>query len=74
MTSMRHLTDLLEELVIEGTIPNRPVTPLAHLLSGAMNEAALWLAASHEQERDLDHIMTALTAMLTGLRTPQKDS
>lgn len=67
-TSMRHLTELLEELVNEGTIADQPVTPLAHLLSGAMNEAALWLAASHRPDRDLDHVMTALTAMLNGLR------
>lgn len=68
MTSMRHLTDLLRELMTEGTITDQPVEPLAHLLSGAMNEAALWLAASPQPERDLDHVMTALTHLLTGLR------
>lgn len=68
MTSMRHLTELLQELVDDGTIVDQPVTPLAHLLSGAMNEAALWLAASHTPERDLDHVMASLTRMLTGLR------
>jgi AcrR family transcriptional regulator len=67
-TSMRHLTELLQELVDDGTIVDQPVAPLAHLLSGAMNEAALWLAGSHQPERDLDHAMTALTRMLTGLR------
>jgi AcrR family transcriptional regulator len=68
MTSMRHLTELLQELVDDGTIVDQPVAPLAHLLSGAMNEAALWLAASHVPERDLDHVMASLTRMLTGLR------
>jgi AcrR family transcriptional regulator len=68
MTSMRHLTELLQELVDDGTIVDQPVEPLAHLLSGAMNEAALWLAASHMPERDLDHVMASLTRMLTGLR------
>lgn len=68
MTSMRHLTELLQELVDDGTIVDQPVEPLAHLLSGAMNEAALWLAASHVPERDLDHVMASLTRMLTGLR------
>jgi AcrR family transcriptional regulator len=68
MTSMRHLTELLQELVDDGTIVDQPVEPLAHLLSGAMNEAALWLAASHLPERDLDHVMASLTRMLTGLR------
>lgn len=69
-TSMRHLTELLQQLVDDGTIVEQPVTPLAHLLSGAMNEAALWLAASPRQDRDLDHVMTALTRMLAGLRAP----
>lgn len=68
MTSMRHLTELLQELVDDGTIVDQPVAPLAHLLSGAMNEAALWLAASHAPERDLDHVMASLTRMLMGLR------
>ncbi|HEX6352298.1 TetR/AcrR family transcriptional regulator [Actinophytocola sp.] len=67
-TSMRHLTELLQELIDEGTLVDQPVIPLAHLLSGAMNEAALWLSASPDPSRDLDQAMTALTRMLTGLR------
>jgi AcrR family transcriptional regulator len=67
-TSMRHLTELLQELVDDGTIVDQPVEPLAHLLSGAMNEAALWLAASPRPAHDLDQVMAALTGMLTGLR------
>jgi AcrR family transcriptional regulator len=67
-TSMRHLAELLQELVDDGTIADQPVIPLAHLLSGAMNEAALWLAASPQPERDLDQVMESLTRMLAGLR------
>ena len=67
-TSMRHLAELLQELVDEGTIVDQPVEPLAHLLSGAMNEAALWLAASARPDHDLDQVMAGLTNLLTGLR------
>ncbi|MFD8121652.1 TetR/AcrR family transcriptional regulator, partial [Streptomyces albidoflavus] len=45
-TSGRHLAEVLAVLIEEGTIPAQPVEPLTHLLSGAMNEAALWLGAA----------------------------
>jgi AcrR family transcriptional regulator len=52
-TSMKLLEDGLRDLVGSGTIRPQPVEPLLHLLSGAMNEAALWLARSTDRERDL---------------------
>ena len=42
--SGRRLVEALEELVAGGVLAPRPVEPLARLLSGAMNEAAVWLA------------------------------
>jgi hypothetical protein len=42
--SASHLADALTALIDAGVIAPQPVTPLARLLSGAMNEAALWLA------------------------------
>lgn len=71
-SSMAHLAEILHELVDMGVFADQPVAPLAHLLSGAMNEAALWLAASTDQERDLEHLMGALTALLEGLRTDRR--
>ena len=68
-TSMQHLIDVLTRLVEEGEIPQQPVVPLAHLLSGAMNEAALWLAGSDHPRRDLKQTLTALTGLLESLRT-----
>ncbi|MGN9913552.1 hypothetical protein ACTMTJ_39055 [Phytohabitans sp. LJ34] len=44
--SSRHLAEALDDLVADGTIAAQPMAPLAHLLSGAMNEAALWLATT----------------------------
>jgi AcrR family transcriptional regulator len=67
-SSMRHLADALRRLIDDGVIPDQPVEPLAHLLSGAMNEAAIWLAGSADPERDLTHTVAALTTMIGALR------
>lgn len=66
--SARHLAEALTELIGAGVIAEQPVAPLAHLLSGAMNEAALWLATSRDPA-DLTHTWAALSRMLTALRT-----
>jgi hypothetical protein len=39
--SGRHLAAALTTLVEAGVLRDQPVAPLTHLLSGAMNEAAL---------------------------------
>ncbi len=67
--SARHLTDALTLLVETGAIPPQPVPPLVHLLSGAMNEAALWLADTAEPDA-LPATLAALDRMLAALRTP----
>lgn len=66
-TSARHLAEALTALIEEGVIARQPVAPLTHLLSGAMNEAALWLAASRNPE-DLADARAALSRMLEALR------
>ncbi|MFG2100645.1 TetR/AcrR family transcriptional regulator [Micromonospora echinaurantiaca] len=68
-TSGRHLAEALTELVDSGTIGRQPVAPLARLLSGAMNEAALWLAGTTDPAA-LDDTWAALSRMLDALRTP----
>ncbi|MCP3817869.1 TetR/AcrR family transcriptional regulator [Streptomyces sp. A3M-1-3] len=67
--SARHLAEALTALIEEGTIPPQPVVPLTHLLSGAMNEAALWLATS-ENPQDLADTRAALTRLLESMRAP----
>ena len=66
--SARHLADALADLVDAGAIAPRPIEPLAHLLSGAMNEAALWLARS-TGPTDEEDTVRELTGLLDGLRT-----
>ncbi|WP_328863533.1 TetR/AcrR family transcriptional regulator [Streptomyces sp. NBC_00306] len=61
--SARHLTDALEALAAAGIIADQPVEPLARLLSGAMNEATLWIARGgdpHAVEQALDRLLTGL--------------
>ncbi|WP_433339112.1 TetR/AcrR family transcriptional regulator [Spirillospora sp. CA-294931] len=65
--SARHLAEALTELVEKGVIVAQPVAPLTHLLSGAMNEAALWLATSTEPA-DLQDTLDALERMMAALR------
>lgn len=64
--SGRHLADALTALIAAGAIPEQPVAPLVHLLSGAMNEAALWLAASSDPD-GLAQTQAALTRLLDAL-------
>ncbi|WP_331766704.1 TetR/AcrR family transcriptional regulator [Embleya sp. NBC_00896] len=66
--SARHLSEALTALIDAGTIPAQPVAPLTHLLSGAMNEAALWLARS-TNPTDLPDTRAALSRMLEALKT-----
>jgi AcrR family transcriptional regulator len=65
--SARHLAEALTALIEGGMIAQQPVAPLTHLLSGAMNEAALWLAGSANPE-DLTDARAALSRMLEALR------
>ncbi|MGW7450037.1 TetR/AcrR family transcriptional regulator [Streptomyces sp. NPDC054787] len=68
-SSARHLTEALAALAAAGIIADQPVEPLARLLSGAMNEAALWIARGGDPQAGEQ----ALDRLLTGLRTPRLD-
>nr|WP_203596984.1 TetR/AcrR family transcriptional regulator [Actinomadura bangladeshensis] len=67
-SSARHLAEALEVLVKAGVIADQPVEPLTRLLSGAMNEAALWLARSTTPEAPAQ-TERALDRLLNGLRS-----
>jgi AcrR family transcriptional regulator len=66
--SGRLLAEALTALIAAGIVVPQPVAPLTRLLSGAMNEAALWLARSPDPGRDLSDTWTALARLLTALR------
>ncbi|GGL25094.1 TetR/AcrR family transcriptional regulator [Nocardia jinanensis] len=64
----RHLAEALTSLMDDGVVPAQPVAPLTHLLSGAMNEAALWLASSPDPDA-LSDTLASLRRLLTAVRT-----
>ncbi|MGW0004578.1 TetR/AcrR family transcriptional regulator [Nocardia grenadensis] len=64
----RHLEEALTTLVAAGVLPPQPIPPLTRLLSGAMNEAALWLATSPGPDA-LSDTLTSLRRILEALRT-----
>jgi hypothetical protein len=66
--SGRHLAAALTTLVEAGVLRDQPVAPLTHLLSGAMNEAALWIAGAADRGALAD-AQAALSRILSGLRT-----
>jgi AcrR family transcriptional regulator len=66
-SSGRYLREALQAVIDDGVMAPHPVAPLAHLLSGAMNEAALWLARS-DDPRDLDDTVATLLTLLEALR------
>lgn len=66
--SMKLLEDALHALVEAGQIEPLPVDALTHLLSGAMNEAALWIARSDRTEQALADASLTLEYLLEALR------
>ncbi|MGI5200399.1 TetR/AcrR family transcriptional regulator [Spirillospora sp. CA-108201] len=64
--SARYLAEALTELIQAEVIAPQPVAPLTHLLSGAMNEAALWLASSGDPA-NLPDTQAALARLLEAL-------
>lgn len=70
-SSARHLAESLTALVEAGVLDPQPIKPLTHLLSGAMNEAALWLADSGTAQ-DLEDVWSALARLLGSLRSDSR--
>lgn len=67
--SMALLRAVLSQLIDAGIIAPLPLDALTRLLSGAMNEAALWIATAPDRDAALDQAMSALEALLAGVRT-----
>ncbi len=63
------LKEGLQQAMEEGVIRNQPVDPVAHLLLGAMNEAAMWIARSGKPEAALRLAGESLDELLEGLYT-----
>ena len=60
---------LLRGAVEEGLILPQPVEPLAHVLLGAADEAALYVAGAAEPDHARDEVKAVLHRLVEGLRT-----
>lgn len=58
----------LRAAAIEGALPEDALDATAHLLIGAMNEAAMWIARSGTPETALSEARAVLDRLLAGLR------
>jgi AcrR family transcriptional regulator len=59
---------VLAQLQSKGELQGLSIDALAYLLSGAMNEAALWIAQAEQQDTALESAVSALDALIDGLR------
>lgn len=66
-SSGRLLDEVLAELADAGRVRAQDVAATSALLSGAMNEAALWVAASPDRDGALDQAWSALRRLLRGI-------
>jgi AcrR family transcriptional regulator len=64
------LSEGLREAIAAGDLPAQPVEPLAHLLTGAMNEAGMWIARSPNPAAAHALVTAAFERLLAGLRRP----
>lgn len=62
------LTLGLQWAMVAGQIEDQPVAPLAHVLLGALNEGALFIARSPDRAAARDQVAAAITGLLNGLR------
>ena len=57
----------LQVLMDAGLLADQPVAPLAHVLGGALDEAALYAARAEDRERATAEVRAALYAVVDGL-------
>ncbi len=66
--SLSLLKKCLSDLIDAGVIKRLPLDALAHLLSGAMDEASIWIAQSKDSQRALLQAQTTLESLLSSLK------
>lgn len=65
MNSLREQLQLMQE---QNLIKPNSVEAITHCLSGAMNEAVLWIADHLDQKEKIEEVMIVLQHLLEGLR------
>ena len=72
--SLSLLKECIKELRDQNTIQALPVEALAHLLSGAMDEAAVWIAQSDDSQLSLAQAQKTLEVLLSSLKIKGKQN
>lgn len=58
---------MLGRAVADGTIPDQPIRPTAHVLLGALDEAALFIARADDRDTALAHMYAVCDRLITGI-------
>ncbi|ALC80241.1 MULTISPECIES: TetR/AcrR family transcriptional regulator [Bacillus] len=66
--SMRHLREQLHFLNQQGYLKPVSIDAMTHVVSGALNESALWIAENPEDGESLEQTMTAISLLLNGFK------
>lgn len=66
--SMNSLRELLTAMQEQKLIQVTSIDALTHTLSGAMNEAVLWIAENNERNESIEEVMKVLKALMLGVR------
>jgi AcrR family transcriptional regulator len=69
-TAILPIRNAIQDLADRGLIRDLPAEALAHLINGALNDAALWIGDSADPVRALTEAGAAFEALLQGLRQP----
>jgi AcrR family transcriptional regulator len=69
--SMKALHEGLSELATRNMIQPLPIDALVHILSGAMNEAALWIARADQPQQALTDATITLEQLLQALHATE---
>jgi AcrR family transcriptional regulator len=64
------VTALLTELIDAGAVPAQPIEPLAHVLIGALDEAALYVALAADPARARAEAGAVLRRLVTAVTAP----
>ncbi len=67
-TSLGLVEASLAAAMDSGALVTRPVRPLAHVLVGALEEAALYVAHAEEPDAAREEMRSSLHALVDGLR------
>ncbi|MCP9275043.1 TetR/AcrR family transcriptional regulator [Mycolicibacterium arenosum] len=58
---------MLGQAIVDGVIPDQPARPTAHVLLGALDEAALYIARADDRDSALEQMVAVCDRMITGI-------